>query len=85
MAIKQTQLPPALPGVAVLQRWLDDHELSQHAFAIENRIDNAQLSKLMRGMLERVSVELASKIEAGTNGEVPMRLWVPRAPAKVLR
>jgi hypothetical protein len=67
-----------LPGAVLLRKWLDDNKVTAHRFAIDNRIDQGELSKLLRGRRGGVGVEFAVKVEDATGGDVPVRSWVPR-------
>jgi transcriptional regulator with XRE-family HTH domain len=42
--------------------------------------DRSMINKIKRGML-KPTLELAGRIEAATNGEVPMQSWVDASPA----
>jgi len=66
-----------LPAIPVLKRYLEERGLSITAFAIQNGMDKAELSKLLRGARQRVSVEQAAAIQDATHGTVYWRLWIP--------
>jgi predicted transcriptional regulator len=66
-----------LPGIEALQRYLVEHEQSISSFARENKLDPSELSKLLRGQRQRISVEQAAQIQDATRGAVSWRLWIP--------
>lgn len=67
-----------LPGIVELRAWLKKKEVSPYRFALNNGLDPSDFGKfLKKGFDARVSVEVAFKIERGTGGDVPARLFVP--------
>lgn len=67
-----------LPAVPVLKRYLQERGLSIGAFARQHGMDTSELSKLLRGARQRVSVEQAAAIQDATGGVVYWRLWIPQ-------
>lgn len=61
-------------AVAVLERWLKEHGTTPYRFALDNGIDPSVIRK---SMLHRrgFSPETALKIERGTGGEVPAKIF----------
>jgi hypothetical protein len=61
-------------AVAVFEGWLREHDVTPYRFALDNGIDPSVIRKNLlhhRG----VSLETALKIERGTAGEVPAKLF----------
>jgi hypothetical protein len=67
-----------LPGVALLRKWFAEKGTNPHRFAIDNSLDESELSKILRGVRKNVSVTFAAKVEDATEGDISMRAWVPR-------
>jgi transcriptional regulator with XRE-family HTH domain len=67
-----------LPGVTLLRQWLTEHGLSQRRFALDHGLDQADLSKILRGKRGVVSIEFAFKIEKATSGNINAREWIPK-------
>lgn len=61
-------------AVEVLERWLEAHGTTPYRFALDNGIDPSVIRK---SILHRrgFSRETALRIERGTNGEVPAKLF----------
>lgn len=70
--------PTYLPGAVLLRKWLADNYTNAHRFAIEHRLDESELSKILRGRRGAVGVVFAVAVEDATGGAVPVRSWVPR-------
>ena len=70
--------PPQLPGVLLLQTWLKRQKITVNAFAITHGIDQRMLSRILRGDRQRISVAMASRIEAATDGRIQMKEWIPK-------
>lgn len=66
-----------LLGAVQLQAHLDSLGVSRNVWAHRHGIDPSELSKLVRGVRVRVSVETAAKIQAATKGAVQWRAWIP--------
>lgn len=66
-----------LPGAIALQKYIDDNYESVNAFAKEHLFNQSELSKLLRGERQRVSVETANRVERATRGKVTWRMWIP--------
>lgn len=74
-----TTLPtnhPLYRGIETLRAWFEAHKTNANRFAIQNGIDPSVLGKLMRGVTQRMSMDLANKIDRGTRGEVPYGIWL---------
>lgn len=67
---------PLHRGIEAFRTWLEAHNTNANRFAIQNGIDPSLLGKFMRGMTQRMSADLANKIDRGTRGEVPFAIWV---------
>jgi len=67
---------PSLPGVEKLKFYLATKGVSATAFCRENRLNGSEISKLLRGIRYRVSVDLAGKIEKATQGYVAWWSWI---------
>ena len=63
-------------GAAELRRYLDATNLSISAFCRENKLDVSEISKMLRGERQRISVDMAGKIESATQGFVTWRSWI---------
>lgn len=70
-----------IPAIPALRAYIDQYyEGSISAFAIENKLDVADLGKLLRQVKNRghrVTVAYADKIEKATQGKVGLRMWLP--------
>lgn len=66
-----------LPAVSALKRYLKDNGLSINAFSRMHRMSPSELSKILRGLRQRISVEQAAQIQDATGGTVDWRLWIP--------
>jgi transcriptional regulator with XRE-family HTH domain len=69
-----------------LERYLAEHELSQEEFAARIPCKQGTISRLLpqngRPPLRRPSLKLAARIQAVTNGAVPMGSWLASAYAE---
>lgn len=65
-------------GPKALRRYIEQQEMTVHGFAIHHRLNPSEISKLVRGVRQRVSVEQAAQIERATSGVVTWRMWLPR-------
>lgn len=61
-------------AVTALERWLEAHDTTPYRFALDNGIDPSVIRKSILHH-RRVSPETAQRIERGTRGEVPARLF----------
>lgn len=70
-----------IPAIPVLRAYIEEHYGgSVTAFARENKLDAADIGKVLRqqgNRGQRVTVRYADKIERATNGVVAVRLWIP--------
>jgi hypothetical protein len=68
-----------IPAIAALREYIEVHYGgSVTAFARENKLDVAELGKIVRGQRgQRMTVRYADKIERATNGIVSLKMWVP--------
>lgn len=66
---------PLRAGIEAIRVWLTARGISANRLAIQNGIDPSLLSKLMRGEIKRMSMDMASKIERATDGDVPLTVW----------
>jgi len=57
-----------------LKDWLDDRGMRQNFFAKRIGVDDATLSKIMKGT--NPSLKTASKIEEQTKGEIAASGWI---------
>lgn len=62
-------------GVEVLLAWLTEHGLTYYQFALANGVDPSAMRRLCTGKRESMSVDMGLKIQAGTNGAVPLEIW----------
>lgn len=61
---------------AALRKYIDQQYAgSVSRFARATGLDQSDLSKLLRGVRKRITVEYATRIEKATNGVVPVALW----------
>lgn len=67
---------PLRAGIEATTKWLADHKTTANRFAILHGIDPSALSRVLRGTQQRMSVDMANKIERATKGDVPYHLWV---------
>lgn len=62
-------------GIQALQRYLDDHNLSASEFARQHGMSQSEISKILRGQRQRISVDQAAAIQDATGGIVRWDLW----------
>lgn len=63
---------------ALLNYITQNYAGSTNKFARETRLDQSDLSKLLRGVRKSITVEYAARIEKATEGQVPLALWAGR-------
>jgi hypothetical protein len=72
-----------IPAISALRAYIvKNYDGSVAAFARDNKLDQADLSKLLRqtnNRGQRVTVAYADRIEKATRGVVGIRLWLPVA------
>lgn len=67
-----------LPAVPLLKAWLEKHMISANRFALKCGLNQSEFHKLLSGKRVRVCVEMAAIIEDATDGEITMRMWIPK-------
>lgn len=70
-----------LPAVLKLKTWLAKKDLSANRFARDCGLDQSEFHKILGGKRVRISVETAAVIEDATDGEITMRMWIPKRGA----
>ena len=78
---QKTDLVVVVPAITALKAYIQEHYAgSVSAFARENKLDPADIGKMVRGMHGRgskITVAYADKIEKATQGRVGIRMWLP--------
>jgi len=64
-----------VPGFEALGKWLEENGIKPYRFAIDNGIDPAGFSRILKRQTG-VSLETAVKIERGTKGVVKADMFV---------
>lgn len=62
-------------AISKLKQWCEEQETTPHAFALANGLDPSELSKVLRGVRQRINVTIALAIERGTDGAVRCEDW----------
>ena len=60
-----------------LAAYMERNSIKDDEFAVVIEKDRSLVNRLRRGHV-RPTLEVAAKIEAATNGEVPMQAWIER-------
>lgn len=76
---QRTDLVVIVPALLALRAYIDEHyDGSISKFARENKLDVADISKIIRQQrVRRITVAYADKIEKATQGRVGIRMWLP--------
>jgi len=78
---EKPELIVVVPAIIALRTYIDQNfHGSIAAFARENKLDPADIGKIVKGLRgrgQKITVAYADKIEKATNGRVNIRMWLP--------